>query len=85
MSKNEQSESRTDRDDADTEQKIEELGDEWGYVVITHRPDYNDNFRWVVANHTDEGLGPDEPLEARGKTLEEALNKALNGDYYERF
>lgn len=65
----------------DTEEVIEELGEEWGFVVVTHRPNYDDDFQWTVKNHTDEGLGPDVNVEARGETLSEALKSALDGDY----
>ncbi|MFB6236920.1 MAG: hypothetical protein ABEH81_00960 [Halopenitus sp.] len=64
----------------DTEEAIEKLGEEWGFVVVTHRPQYDDDFQWVVANHTDEGLGPEVDVEAHGETLSEAVQDALEGN-----
>lgn len=65
-----------------TEEKLEELGERWNFVVVTLRPQYDDDFRWNVMNHTDEGLGPgDVNVRATGETLEEAVENALNEDY----
>lgn len=61
---------------------LQELGERWGYVVVTHRPNQDGDFRWQVANHTDEGLGPGENHEARGDTLEDAVQNALDGVFY---
>jgi hypothetical protein len=66
--------------DAELETKLEALGEAWGFLVVTHRPKYSDDFRWTIANHTDEGLGPGERRSVQGATLEEAVEAALRGD-----
>lgn len=66
-----------------TEEKLEELGERWGFVVVTLRPEHDDSFRWNVMNHTDEFGAGDEDHRAEGETLEQAIENALNEDYEE--
>lgn len=64
------------------QKQIDELVDRWGYLEISIHPHWDQPYS--VRNHTDEGLGhgDDPELEARGETLEEAIERAINEDYF---
>lgn len=60
------------------EDKIEKLSEEWGTVYIVHRNSSVVDKKWIVRNHTDEGLGAEERLRFKSKELEECLDKAIS-------
>lgn len=63
---------------------MEELAEDWGDIYICRRENpmcYDDDDRFCVRDHTDEGLGSDDHKQSYGKTLEEALQNALEGDH----
>lgn len=64
------------------ESKVRILEEEWGSTVyILNRPDdgiYDADKKWVVRNHTDEGLGAKELKSYEAGTLKGALDKAVS-------
>jgi|AntRauMinimDraft_3_1070383.scaffolds.fasta_scaffold00190_16 hypothetical protein len=60
------------------DEKLTELGDRWGSVYISYRPD-STPYPHTVRNHTDEGLGlqGQDRKTAYGESLDDALTAAL--------
>lgn len=70
--------------DDSVEADLNRLADEWNtvYVCVRGEPTREDGQDRVhVRNCTDEGLGAEERKTAYGATLEEALERAFEGDY----
>lgn len=59
--------------------------DDWDTVyLVRNREDFCESTGiepFAVRNHTDEGLGADRRLLARGETAREALQNALDGNF----
>lgn len=67
------------RSDLSVDEKLTELGNRWGSVYISYRPDSPPHTH-IVRNHTDEGLGLEgqERKTAYGESLDAALTAALD-------
>lgn len=62
--------------DLTVDDKLEEIGDEWGVAYMAFYPHYDED-QVILRNKTDEGLGAKgERQEFRGDTFTEAVDKA---------